>query len=222
LTKFISASALWPLLAIVALLVAHSSLGADEVGTEVAKPAVKVGDRWTYRRTDYYSNKIISTFENRVASTGPDEILVISKRRGSTNESDSFYTSEWNAMTLGGLTLIPRADLFRFPLKVGASRETTYETVNKGSPARSKYELTIKVVGWEEITVPAGKFRALKMEAKGIFTRLDQRFGGGAWIEFWYVPEVKRWVKYTYKDGTRGPDNPYTTIGDELVEFSVQ
>jgi len=214
--------ALRPLVATAALLLACSAFGADETGAAVAKPEVKVGDRWTYRRTDNLTNAASFTYENRVESTGPDEILVVSKRRDRAGEIDNFFTSEWNAMALGELTLIPRTSFFRFPLKVGPSYETAYETARKGSQARSKVEVTFKVVGWEEITVPAGKFRALKIEGRGSFLRLDQRGGGWNKFDFWYVPEVKRWVKYTYQDGTRGPTSPDTTFGDELLEFSVQ
>lgn len=208
--------------AAVAFFLAVSAFGADETDATVAKPQVKVGDRWTYRRTDYLTNKVRFTYENRVASTGPDEILVVTRRRNSSGESDDFFTSEWNPIALGGTTLIPRAGFFKFPLKVGASHESTYETAIKNSQARSRFELTVKVMGWEDITVPAGRFRALKLEANGTFLRLDQRFGGWVQIGFWYVPEIKRWVKTTYSDGTRGPTSPYETIGDELVEFKVQ
>lgn len=219
--KFMHASAFRLLGAAAAFLLAFSAFAADETGT-VAKPQVKEGDRWTYRRTYSSGGAGNFTYENRVVSTGPDEILAVSKRRDRTDENDNFFTSEWNAIALGGLTLIPRTGFFKFPLKVGASYETSYETTNKNSPDRNKFEVTVKVVGWEDIAVPAGNFRALKLEAKGTFLRLNERFGGWAQFGFWYVPEIKRWVKYTYADGRRGPTSPDTAFVDEMLEFSVQ
>lgn len=219
--KSMHASAFGLIGAAVAFLLAFPAVAADETDA-VAKPQVKAGDRWTYRRTYSSGGAGNFTYENRVASTGPDEILVVSKRRDRTDESDNFYTSEWNAIVLGGLTLIPRAGYFKFPLKVGASYETSYETTNRNSQDRNRFEMVVKVVGWEDIAVPAGKFRVLKLEAKGTYLRLNQRFGGWAQFDFWYVPDIKRWVKLTYSDGTRGPTSPDTAFVDEMLEFSVQ
>ena len=200
-------------------LLAFSALGADET-IPVPKPEVKVGDRWTYRHTDYWTNVTQSTYEHRITLVEPSVILGVLTAKGREGESDAAWTSDLNTMaTGGGLVITPHTGFFRFPLKVGASHETTYETANRTSPVRSKYVVTMKVVGWEEITVPAGKFRALKIEGNGNFTRLDQNFGGWARFGFWYVPEVKRWVKYTYEDGS---NRPYAKDGHELVEFSIQ
>jgi hypothetical protein len=188
----------------------------------VATPEVREGDRWTYRRTNHLVNKVVFTRDDRVVSTGPDEILVVARQ--GQNEFDVFFNSEWGAIVIGGTTLTPRADFYKFPLKVGATHNVSYETTNKGSPARSRFEFAVKVVGWEEVDVPAGKFRALKLEANGTYVRIDPgaRFGGMARFRFWYVPEIKRWAKLTYEDGSRGLGYPDTTYSDELIQFSVK
>lgn len=79
------------------------------------------------------------------------------------------------------------------------------------------------VVGYESIEVPAGKFNAWKIEAEGRWTAeleptqtvvqgaqsnadgvsmvtqtqktTDRTVSGRTYKAFWYVPEVKRWVK---------------------------
>ncbi|HVJ13211.1 MAG TPA: hypothetical protein VNC62_16680, partial [Burkholderiales bacterium] len=71
------------------------------------------------------------------------------------------------------------------------------------------------VVGWEEIEVPAGKFRALKVHAEGTYQRLDRPNAGWARNTFWYVPTVKRWVKSLYQD-------PSLEIVEELYFYRVQ
>jgi len=206
--------------AAIGVLLALPALSADESGAPIPKPEVKVGDSWTYRRTDNLSAAANYTYDNRVTFTAPDEILVISKRWNRSDETDNFFTAEWNAIALGTLTLSPRTGFFKFPLKPGATHETTYETARRGSPVRAQYKLTAKVVGWEEIMVPAGKFRALKVEAIGTFSRLDVSWGGSVRVDFWYVPEVKRWVKYSYEEG-RGAQR-YANFSDELVGVSLQ
>jgi len=209
--------------AALACLLSFSAFGADEA-SPVAKPDVKAGDRWVYRRTDHLTNKVAFTRNDRVASTGPDEILVVSKRSDQTSEFDIFQTSEWGAIAIGGLALIPRAEFFKFPLKVGATHQTAYETTNRGSPARFKFDFTVKVLAWEDVAVPAGNFRALKVEANGTFIRLDsgQRFGGMARFRFWYVPEIKRWAKSSYEQGASGFAYPDVTYTDELIQFALQ
>jgi len=197
------------------------AVAADE-SSPVAKPEVKEGDRWTYRRTNHLLNRVVFTRQDRVVSTGPDEILVVSRQ--GANESDAFFTSQWGSIVIGGTTFIPRAEFFKFPLAVGAAYNTEYETANKGSRARSRFEFAVKVVGWEDVEVPAGKFRALKLEANGNYVRIDPgaRFGGMARFRFWYVPEIKRWAKTTYEEGSRGLGYPDTSYTDELVGRSVQ
>lgn len=221
MTKSMRASTLRSLVASAALLLAFPASGADEPGAAVAKPQVKVGDRWAYRRTNNLSKAASITFDSRVASTGPDEIVVVSKRRDRENETDGFYTSEWNAITLATMTFTPHLGHFKFPLEVGASYGAAWEGLVKGSRWNAKYETTFKVMGWEEIIVPAGKFRALKLEGTGTFRRLDQ-MGGGWWrYRYWYVPEVKRWVKSTWEQGP-GPTSLDINSVDELVEFRIQ
>lgn len=138
-------------LAAVAVFLTFPALCAAQADALVAKPEVKAGDRWTYRRMDY---KVTWAHENL--------------RRGSATGN----------------------------------------------------ERTAKVVGWEDIRVPAGKFRALKVEAKGSYQRLDKRTSGSARDVFWYVPGVKRWVKYAAED--YGDAGYYENIGEELVAFAVQ
>jgi hypothetical protein len=108
-------------------------------------------------------------------------------------------------------------------LKIGSSHRIAYEiTSRRGSGASSRFEETIKVVAWEDVEVPAGKFRALKIECEGTYQRLDTRAGGWLRREIWYVPEVKRWVKWTYGEGRGAPTSHYQKNTDELIAFKVQ
>jgi hypothetical protein len=92
----------------------------------------------------------------------------------------------------------------------------------RGSPARTRAEGVVRVLGWEEVSVPAGKLRALKVEAKGSFQRLDTSFRGWQRTVIWYSPEVKRWAKFTFESGGRSPNQLDLIRSVELVEFKVQ
>jgi hypothetical protein len=70
---------------------------------------------------------------------------------------------------------------------------------------------TFRVLGWEEVEVPAGKFKAIKLEYK---CEPKWRSGMG-WITavvskalYWYSPEVKNFVKCQYEKGYTEPVDP--------------
>jgi hypothetical protein len=59
---------------------------------------------------------------------------------------------------------------------------------------------TFRVLGWEEVEVRAGKFKAIKLEYKivrGFALMPLQEYK--AW--YWYSPEVKNFVKCQYEKG---------------------
>ena len=193
---------------------------ADE-SAPVPKPEVKVGEWWTYRNTDYPTN-IPRTYNHheRVTFVGSNEILTVNR-----GDKDSVWTGEWNALAHGGsgVTYNKPRDLFKFPLSAGATYRASYEVVTRrGSGALSRFEDTVKVVGWEDVVVPAGKFRALKLETTGTYQRLDTRAGGWTRREIWYAPEVKRWVKWTYVEGPGAPNPGLPKNVEELIQYKVE
>ena len=111
-----------------------------------------------------------------------------------------------------------------FPLKPGKSWTVDYTEINPNRVhTREQFHLVYAVKDWEEVTVPAGKFKALKVEADGdwiadVPARMSaaagghvdvnnslsiagtsrqgpQTFTGHLYKAVWYVPEVGRWVK---------------------------
>lgn len=208
----------------VALSCATAVLGADETAP-VPKPEVKMGENWRFRVSIYQTNvPIVFSLDSRVSFVGPN-IIVAVETGSDGRESDSQFDSEWGISSLGyvGQVFDPPIRFFKFPLQVGAEYPYAYGlAAQKGSPARTRAEGTVKVVGWEDVTVPAGKFRALKVEAKGSFQRLDANIRGWQRFVLWYVPEVKRPVKATIESGTTSPAVLDLNRMTELVEFKGQ
>jgi len=206
------------------LILASAAIGADEAAP-VPKPDVKVGDSWNNRVSIYQSNTpIVFEVKSRVSFVGPGVIVAV-ESGGDGKESDSQYDSEWGISSLGymGMVFEPLVRFYKFPLQVGAE----YPFVNglaaqRGSAARSRIEGTAKVLGWEDVVVPAGKFRALKVEAKASIHRLDTNSRGWQRYLVWYVPEVKQAVKFSLEGGERGPNELDLLRTTELVEFKVQ
>lgn len=142
----------------------------------------------------------------------------------------------------------PYLPAFKFPLQVGKTWAQYYdwkrtvvgdeisgaktwaesrERKASGGPNHGSTRVDGKVLGWEAITVPAGVFTALKVEIKsphyaGPETR--RIFGkaelfGGVLETYWYVPEVKRFVKYESKLYIN--QQLKRSAGLELVEHGV-
>lgn len=205
-----------------ALIFVLSGVCAGQSAAPVPRPEVKPGDRWTYRVMDYWTNLPQATYELRITYAGPNLIHAVAARIGVERETDLEFTPEWNHMIGGdGRVFDPPRRLLRFPLSVGAAYEASWKVVAKpGSSLRVENQVVVKVTGWEEVAVPAGKFRALKVEAKGSWRQLDQTGTGWQRFTIWYVPEVKRWVKWAFEGGALS--SPQTKEGEELVEFNVQ
>jgi hypothetical protein len=205
------------------LIVAFAATGADE-SAPVQKPDVKVGDHWRYKVSIHQTNvPTVVVFDSRVSFVGPNAIVAV-ETGSDGKESDSQFDADWGISSLGyvGQVFDPPARFFKFPLQVGAEYPYAYGlAAERGTQAQTKEEGTVKVTGWEDVTVPAGKFRALKLEAKGSFRRLDNNFSGARRIVLWYVPEIKRTAKSTLEGG-RFAANLDMIRTTELVEFKVQ
>jgi hypothetical protein len=183
----------------------------------VPRPALKIGDNWTYRGSGILGREE-ETYELRVNFVSEKAILAVATRKSDGREFDSTWTPEWNAVvSYSKVTYKPETRIMTFPLAPGDKHSAVFDAASQGAGNYDRENsLNVTVLGWEDVTVPAGKFRALKVEATGTFRRTTDSSTGMQQYTFWYVPEVKRWVKLNYEfSGTRGG-------GEELVEYKVQ
>ena len=190
---------------------------ASAAAQDAVKPAVKVDDRWVYRRTDPRAKPPTIVYELRVSFVDARTIHTVIERQGGQRDSDATWTPEWNNVVSGDGTVFAQGKgLLQFPLSAGREYPAAWENQRPRTGAfHVKHERKVKVVGWEEVEVPAGKFRALKLQAEGSYRRLDKPNSGWARNTYWYVPEVKRWVKSVYQD-------PALEVVEELYFYRVQ
>ena len=93
---------------------------------------------------------------------------------------------------------------FAFPLYPGKTWEDGYDWEIRGAaPVKGKAEDRGKVVGWEDVQVPAGTFHALKVEVNSRY------YGKGgmaddATLTYWYSPQINRFVKFDYRSAYEG------------------
>ena len=189
---------------------------------DVQRPDVKAGDSWTFRRVEYETNAVTAVFVTRATFANDRVIQLVSNRQGGEKEIDSIFTAEWNQVSSANSGIFePHQDIFRFPLRPGNTHEARYEVKFPQQGAyHVRHERKVRVVGWEEIEVPAGRFRALRVESQGSFQRLDRSLSGTAKEVMWYAPEVKRYVKWTFENSTfRGRVQWW---GFELIDYKLQ
>ena len=199
--------------ALAALFVFSAGIAAQEV----VRPQVKVDDRWIYRRTDHRAKPPTYLYELRVSFVDGRAIHTVLARQGRPRESDATWTPEWNGVVSvdDGVVEIERG-MLQFPLSVGQAYTALWHMRRpRAGSFHARHDRNVKVVGWENIEVPAGKFRALKVEAQGSWLRVDTNRADWARNTVWYAPQVKRWVKTLYEDAQG-------KIGEELVFYVVQ
>lgn len=197
------------------LLIAVPILCAGQSDASVPRPEIRVGDSWTYRSTNYFAPGT-HEHETRVSFADDRVILVVSSSKSDGKEIDSSWTSEWNAVTSPSRFVFrPDSGLFRFPLRVGDQHEVKYELLRpRINTVESSTTGSVKVVGWETVDVPAGKFRAIRLELDSTVQPLDGSRAFQRQATFWYVPDVRRWVKFQVV-------TPRTRISEELLEYKL-
>ena len=121
----------------------------------------------------------------------------------------------------GKQTMVNRP--FAFPLNLAKVWVVDHAEITPSDrrQTREHLEMTYKLAAWEDATVPAGTFHALRIEDDGtgtaelpsntmvaagrtsggggnlaVTTRRANRTASGRFIKtFWYVPDARRWLK---------------------------
>jgi hypothetical protein len=124
-----------------------------------------------------------------------------------------------------------RKKILNFPLTLGKQWKGFLQRDEQGSSDVAamvpvEYPETFRVLGWEEVEVRAGKFKAVKLEYK-IHANVRGAIG---WISgnehkawYWYSPEVKNFVKCQYEKGyIEGYSKKAARENWELVSYELK
>ena len=171
---------------------------ADLAKVERAEP--KVGNTWTYAVLDPLSRAQTSEFVVTTMSIDDSQIKTeVKTSSGSTGISITDRDGRVIADTQRAYT--PPKQTYSYPLEVGKKWEysTTFPYPACGT---SRIDIKAEVVGWETVTVPAGTYRALRVDHSGYWNNC---YGSDRHTEkYWYVPALKADVKVEIVWGTRG------------------
>jgi hypothetical protein len=156
---------------------------------EANAPVWKVGDEWAYRYdgatasgTYVWSvvrSEVMDDFECYVIKTGEREIFWRKRDLATVRELVSGVVVRRDA---------PPRMHYQWPLVVGNKWQQDLTSENWRDKQTSSRSFSWEVVGAEDVTVPAGTFKTLKIVSRNVRTNRPS-------YEMWYAPEVKQWVK---------------------------
>ncbi len=188
---------------------------------KIERPIWNVGDKWVFHQ------------EGAMEVVGIDKNGYIVKFSGGIFQESQTGTAIFSTSNLNILYLVKgtklreyietRKKLFDFPLTIGKEwKDSFYRRV-------AQHTETFSVVGWEEIQVRAGKYRALKVEYKldvevpGAIRYGAMPVGPRGTVSYWYSPEVKNLVKCKHQEGfMEGPDDFRARPDWELASFQIK
>ncbi len=237
-------------LVVLLLVVFPLSISAAE---NLDRPNVKPGDKWNIQTTVEVPQKNDwrqSRYEMTVVRAGSSGILVSMQERNSKRPAfEVMFGADWSRFRSinGEETVVEKP--FNFPLAQGKTWEVQYAEDHPNKDYKnSSHALKYTVIGWEDVEVPAGKFKALKIEADGRWkgelapvegsitgTRKDE--GGSTTVTssrkvipkvqtgriyraYWYAPQVKTFVK-TIDEGYTTGGNLSRRTTQELESYKV-
>ena len=203
------------------VILALAGMAHAQADAPVERPHVKPGDRWTYRYIEYIPASRTSTISSEVTFADEHAIHLVSTQDGGEKENDVTFTAEWNLVASRRSGIYdPHNGMFRFPMRPGDSWPSRYRVSFPRESYYSDQDRIARVEGWEEVDVPAGRFRALKIVAEGASSRSDRPLSGRTREVMWYAPQVKRYVKWTYEAGSVRRTNH--SFEYQLVDYKLQ
>jgi hypothetical protein len=191
----------------------------DPTGAQVRAPAV--GQTWRYAKRNGFSGKLIDDQVDQIASIG-DTVRIDSRSEAGAAPSKKSWGKAWlekyvgNENPLGplpaevqqpwGHVLVdphwPQVQVYEkaiplWPTRLESGGSAHYNTEYKTPEHQTglAWDQTMSAHGWESITVPAGRFTALRYTNLINFADPDgTRVNCVRKETLWFAPEVGRWV----------------------------
>lgn len=166
--------------------------------TEVPAPQWRVGDSWTFRRTDGYNSLPRGVLTRTVESVDRNGIRFVTTNEAGSVLDDALFESPGieKSGTLsedGPVTGVftPPLRIYEFPLVSGKRwRQSLVRTDANGF--RTGMSVSVRIEGWEEARAGDKGFRALVIRRNFMLGPKDS-FSGILYREEveWYVPELR-------------------------------
>ena len=165
-------------------------------------PAIKLGDTYIIESLYPENPKLSTTTERTVLSVSGGTITVASRNIKSKTAKARIlqFTSEWNLLSSrnadgSGFDYAPPLKYFEFPLYPGKTWRQMSREIDIKTGAVREHMFSAVAGDWEDIAVPAGTFRAIKITTHTeLLDRATEQKSTGTDIS-WYAPDIRRSVK---------------------------
>ena len=151
---------------------------------QVERPNPKIGMRWQVQTLDGFT-KVKQSERTLVVASADDKVIRITDAEGA--EAIVLDAATFAVRDAGDRHFDPPLERMQFPLVVGKSWKQAY-TYNNSQCGKTQSELKFEVARWEDITVPAGKLRALRIDSEGNWRNSCGRDRQSH--KYWYVPDL--------------------------------
>ncbi|HEV8342647.1 MAG TPA: hypothetical protein VGR30_09780 [Candidatus Binatia bacterium] len=187
---------------------------------QVPAPVYKDGEFWHFRAAEkdflIQTTRAIGGDYEVFYSGGKVEVKALKEEEAKTREDIGHLRRMLNLPD-------DKWQLLQFPLAVGKKWSTSFQVTSRLRGALVNRNAETSVTGMEQITTPAGTFRAFKIERRDYTAgRTAGPRGGTAGGEifsltYYYSPDTRAIVKYY--DERQEPDRIGTTIGKREIEL---
>lgn len=178
------------------------------------------GDTWSYRYVDGFRRAEVARMTYRidaVSETGVNELLRVSNRPDYQSRIEVAREPRFSGhpgLDYAPPDLAPYLQAF-YRLDDGAP----LPTVKRQLSSDATIEMPMRIVGREQVTVPAGTFDAVKVVAEGRGYTFINRIPVHSIVTIWYAPAAKRFVKVDARTYERNVPQELAVF--ELVDYKL-
>ena len=177
----------------------------------IARPTLQVGDAWAYRRV--IPGEPTTLLEQEVTKVSKESIALKSNLRGSNDATIVLYTPEWNLIATSNNSFDPALIHYAYSLYRGKKWRNVVQIRGAEDGQNGTLLVTGEAAAWEEIEVPAGRFRALRIEITLEAPNPELRDKQLRIREtHWLVKEVQRPVKLVIETSVPGQPMRIETV----------
>jgi hypothetical protein len=174
-------------------------------------------------QTEHPNARVIT--ERKVISVENGKLTISQRNLGNVSAKPRIleFTKEWNLISSrnpdnSGSNYSPPIKYFQFPLYPGKTWQQRTTETSTTMDAVKEHFISGSVGDWEDVTVPAGTFRGIKVttETEVAVLATGEKIRG---IEdSWYVPEVGRSVKSVSLSRDKDGKEQHQTV--QLLSYS--
>jgi TIR domain len=199
----------------------RAKTAAAALAVKVPEMLPSVGDTWTYRYIDGFRRAEVARLIYRIEGISADglkEVLTLSTRPDFSSEI--VVTRAPGFPVRSGIQFAPPDLAPYLPAFFGLEEGLPLPTIRRTISSDATVDMRMRVVGNEAVTVPAGSFDAVKVEAEGRGYTFFKYLPVHSIITIWYAPKVKRFVKYTALSFQQELPQELNTF--ELVDYKIK